>query len=134
MGLQCSQVSCPGTATTTVTGRVTAPNGLDPVYDAAVYVPATIPEFPATVQCEVCNEPLGGQPIVSTNTDVNGNFTLTNVPVTTQVPIIIQKGRFRRILHIDINGCMANSAHRRSGAPPQEQERGRSAQDGGRRR
>src|SRR6185369_12774324 len=73
-GLACNQVSCPGGGTTTVTGRVTAPNGLDPVYDAAVYVPAMIPEFPQTVQCEVCNEPLGGMPIVSTSTDVNGNF------------------------------------------------------------
>jgi len=39
-----------------------------------------------------------GKVLVTASTDVNGNFTLSNVPVTTQVPIVIQKGRFRRIL------------------------------------
>jgi hypothetical protein len=107
-GLACSEVSCPNGGSTTVSGRVTAPNGLDPVYDAAVYVPAMIPEFPTTVQCEVCNEPLGGQPIVTTNTDVNGNFKLENVPVANSVPIIIQKGRFRRKVTLDINACIDN--------------------------
>jgi hypothetical protein len=108
MGLSCNQMSCPNGGDTTITGRVTAPNGLDPVYDAAVYVPTNIPEFPGTVQCEVCNEPLGGTPIVSAATDVNGNFTLSNVPVAQQVPVVIQKGRFRRVIMMNINGCMAN--------------------------
>jgi hypothetical protein len=107
-GLACNQMSCPGGGSTTVTGRVTAPNGLDPVYDAAVYVPQQIPEFPQTVQCEVCNEPLGGMPIVTTNTDVNGNFTLTNVPVADMVPVVVQKGRFRRVITMNIQGCAAN--------------------------
>jgi hypothetical protein len=107
-GLQCEQMSCPGGGSTTVTGRVTAPNGLDPVYAASVYVPQQIPEFSGTVQCEVCNDPIGGNPIVSATTDVNGTFTLENVPVAAQVPIVIQKGRFRRILMLNINGCTAN--------------------------
>ncbi len=112
-GLECNQVSCNASdnnnlGTTTVRGRVTAPNGLDPVYDAAVYVPLMIPEFPATVQCEVCNEPLGGTPITTISTDVNGNFVLPNVPVAQQVPIVIQKGRFRRIIPLNITKCTDN--------------------------
>ena len=107
-GLECNQVTCSGGGTTSVSGRVTAPNGLDPVYDASVYVPTQIPEFPSTVQCEVCNEPIGGTPIVSTQTDVNGMFTLTNVPVAAQVPIVIQKGRFRRVIMMNINQCTDN--------------------------
>jgi hypothetical protein len=107
-GLACAQVSCPS-GTTTVSGKVTAPNGLDPVYDAMVYVPQTIPEFPSTVQCEVCNEPIGGTPVVTTQTAVDGTFTLQNVPVATQVPIVVQKGRFRRILHVDINNQCADN-------------------------
>src|SRR6478672_11218040 len=60
-GQACFQMDCgAGKPRTSVSGRVMAPNGIDPVYDAAVYVPYNIPEFPTTVQCEVCNEPVGG--------------------------------------------------------------------------
>jgi hypothetical protein len=104
-GIACYQKDCMGAPTTSVSGRVTAPNGLDPVYDALVYVPTNVPEFPAGVQCEVCNEPVGGAPIVSTHTAVDGTFTLTNVPATSQVPLIVQKGRFRKQIALNIPAC-----------------------------
>ncbi len=105
-GLECYQLDCAGQpGRTTLTGKVYAPNGIDPVYDALVYVPKTLPEFPGKVQCEACNEPIGGTPIVTTNTAVDGSFTLVNVPATAQVPIAIQKGRFRRVVNVDVTGC-----------------------------
>jgi hypothetical protein len=107
-GLHCFQKDCGSQPVTSISGRVTAPNGLDPVYDALVYVPTMIPEFPSTVQCEVCNEPIGGAPVISTNTKVDGTFKLDNMPVTSDVPVIVQKGRFRKILHLNVNGCQDN--------------------------
>ncbi len=105
-GLECYQFDCSGKAgRTTLTGKVYAPNGIDPVYDALVYVPKTLPEFPGKVQCEACNEPIGGQPIVTTNTGVDGSFTLVDVPATLQVPIAVQKGRFRRVFNVDVTAC-----------------------------
>ncbi len=105
VGLQCFQVACTNGGATTLTGKVFAPNGVDPVYDALVYVPSTLPDFPTTVQCEACNEPLGGIPIVTTKTDVEGSFTLANVPATMQVPVVVQKGRFRRVITVDVPAC-----------------------------
>src|SRR5581483_8469108 len=104
-GLQCNQVTCTGNVSTTVSGKVTAPNGLDPVAGALVYVPFSVPEFTPGVQCEACNDPIGGAPIVSTQTDVDGSFVLADVPVATQVPLVVQKGRFRRQLTLDIAAC-----------------------------
>jgi hypothetical protein len=123
-GLACFQMSCPGGGSTTISGRVTAPNGIDPVYDASVYVPTAIPEFPPMVQCEVCNEPLGGAPVVTVNTAVDGTFRLENVPVTQQVPVIVQKGRFRKILHIDVLGCVDNALTADQSRLPRSQDEG----------
>ena len=107
-GLTCFQKDCGAQPPTTVSGRVTAPNGLDPVYDALVYVPTNVPEFPPGAQCEVCGEPVGGAPIVSTHTAVDGTFVLKNVPATSKVPLVVQKGRFRRTVTLDVNACADN--------------------------
>jgi hypothetical protein len=109
MGQACFQMDCgSGKPRTSVSGRVTAPNGLDPIFDASVYVPYAIPEFPTAVQCETCNEPIGGTPIVTTQTKIDGTFTLENVPVTSQVPIVVQKGRFRRVTYLTPTACADN--------------------------
>src|SRR4051812_42498226 len=39
MGLQCQQMQCAGGGTTTLTGKVFAPNGTLPLYNAIVYIP-----------------------------------------------------------------------------------------------
>jgi len=104
-GLECYQVACTGGGTTSVSGKVMAPNGIDPVVEALVYVPRDLPEFPATVQCEACNNPIGGNPIVQAVTAVDGSFTLTNVPATSQVPVVVQKGRFRRTIMLNVTAC-----------------------------
>jgi hypothetical protein len=107
-GLACFQVDCGNGVTTTISGTVTAPNGTDPVFDALVYVPTSMTEFPPMIQCEVCSEPLGGTPLVQVVTKVDGTFTLVNVPATTAVPIVVQKGRFRKTFSIDTTQCVDN--------------------------
>src|SRR5262249_17798606 len=53
VGLQCQQVACNGGPPTTLTGRVFAPDGITPLYNAIVYVPNTPPgPFSEGVSCD----------------------------------------------------------------------------------
>ncbi len=89
------QVACDGSATTTVMGTVLAPNGGDPIYNATVYVPnGTVEPFTTGVVCGC--DPLTGDPLVQTTSALNGTFVLTNVPCGTNIPLVIQLGRWRR--------------------------------------
>jgi hypothetical protein len=117
-------MACTGGTQTTLTGKVFAPNGIDPVYDALVYVPTTLADFPKTVQCEACNEPLGGEPIVSTKTAVDGSFSLGNVPATMQVPVVVQKGRFRRVVNVDVPACASTPLTKEQTRLPKNQQEG----------
>jgi len=96
VGLQCQQMSCPGGGTTTLTGKVYAPNGTLPLYNAIVYVPNSTPAaFTDGVTCDRCNGSVSGDPVVITTTDSSGSFTLTNVPVGSNIPLVIQLGKWR---------------------------------------
>ncbi len=91
------QVACDGGATTTVTGVVRAPNGVDPLYNALVYVPnAPVAPFPAGVSCDQCGAEASGSPLVSATTGPDGTFTLQDVPAGQSIPLVIQIGRWRR--------------------------------------
>jgi len=48
------------------------------------------------VQCDTCSSLYSGTPIASAVTGANGKFTLTNVPVGVNFPLVIQTGRWRR--------------------------------------
>jgi hypothetical protein len=118
-GLCLQQVICPNPAvTTTVTGTVLAPNGVDPVYNAMVYVPngaAGAPTYGVTpftpgVHCGQCGSEVSGSPLVSTLTAVNGTFTLRNMPVGTNIPLVIQIGRWRRRITIaNVPSCVTTA-------------------------
>jgi hypothetical protein len=95
-GLCTQQVSCPGTATTTITGYIYAPNGTDPLPNVTVYIPnAPVPAFTPGVTCAVPGAPPSGSPLVGTTTGVNGEFILSNVPVGASIPIVAVTGRWR---------------------------------------
>ena len=95
-GLQCQQKTCSGGADTTVTGTVFAPNGKLPLYNAIVYVPNTKPEaLTKGATCDKCGA-VTGNPVVSAISDSSGNFTLKNVPVGANIPLVIQIGKWRR--------------------------------------
>jgi len=101
-GLCLKQVACtPSTVTTTITGTVYAPNGVDPIYNALVYIPnAAVSAFTRGVQCAPCSAGVSGSPLVSTNTGPDGTFQLQNVPAGVSLPIVIQVGRWRRQITI----------------------------------
>ena len=91
------QQTCPNGGTTSISGVVYAPNGKEPLPNAAVYIPnAAVQPFPAGVSCDTCGAAASGSPLVSAVTAVDGKFTLKNVPVGANIPLVIQIGRWRR--------------------------------------
>jgi hypothetical protein len=97
VGLQCNQVSCPGGGTTSISGTVLDPSGQLPLYDVFVYVPnGPVTPFTPGVSCTSCGATISGYPVVIALTDPKGNFTLNNMPVGTNIPLVIQIGRWRR--------------------------------------
>ena len=112
-GLCTQQTVCTGTATTSISGKVFAPNGVDPLYNTLVYVPnsAVLPfvDGVAVPHCS-CGSDVSGTPLVSTATAVDGTFTLTNMPVGTNIPLVIQNGRWRRQFVIPSVTACTNTA------------------------
>ncbi len=97
VNLECRQVACPDGGSTTVTGKVYDPSGTVPLYNAMVYVPnGQIQPFPAGVSCDRCGAVTSGSPLVITLTGSDGAFTLNDVPTGSNVPLVIQIGRWRR--------------------------------------
>ena len=100
-GLSCFQVDCAAKnlPTTSVSGTVFAPNGTLPLYGVNVYVPFADPGALALgVTCDQCVDGLPGGVLVQTTTDEAGHFTLGDLPATTNVPVVIQVGKWRRQL------------------------------------
>jgi hypothetical protein len=92
---------------TTLSGTVYAPNGTLKLYGVDVYVPKTDPgEFAEGVQCTTCEAELPGGALVQTKTNEAGHFVLENVPATTDVPLVIQIGKWRRRLTVpNVTAC-----------------------------
>ncbi len=90
-------VRCPAGQRTTVRGKVFDPAGKVPLYNVLVYVP-NAPLDPITVgpSCDRCDTPISGKPIASALSDTKGEFLLDNVPVGTDVPVVVQVGKWRR--------------------------------------
>ncbi|MBL8718766.1 MAG: carboxypeptidase regulatory-like domain-containing protein [Myxococcales bacterium] len=109
-GLRCQQTTCTGGADTTITGTVYAPNGKLPLYNVIVYVPNLTP-LPLTkgATCDKCGAVASGDPIVTALTDYQGKFTLKNVPVGSDIPLVIQLGKWRRQVKIpSVKACVDN--------------------------
>ncbi len=97
VGLECQQVTCADGGTTTLTGTVYTPKGDLPLYNAIVYVPnGPVQAFPdGGVTCDRCG-PVSGNPVASALTGPDGTFRLENVPAGSNIPLVIQLGKWRR--------------------------------------
>src|SRR5665213_2103107 len=110
VGLACQVQTCPGNTTTSITGTVYAPNGTDPLPNVTVYIPnAPVDPFTPGVSCPIVGTPPSGSPLVGTETDVNGNFILINVPVGANIPLVMVSGRWRRQMVIPGTAACVNT-------------------------
>ncbi|MEO6576786.1 MAG: carboxypeptidase regulatory-like domain-containing protein, partial [Polyangiaceae bacterium] len=97
VGLQCQQKDCGSGVSTTLSGTAFAPNGTLPLYNVIVYVPNTkLDPIPNGASCDKCGAQVSGNPVVTTLTDAKGNFSLKNVPVGKDIPLVFQVGKWRR--------------------------------------
>ena len=93
----CAQAACPGGQKTTVRGRVFDPAGRVPLYNVVVYVPnGPLDPIPTGPTCDRCDTPTSGRPVTSALSDTRGEFVLDNVPVGTDIPLVVQVGKWRR--------------------------------------
>lgn len=113
-GLCENQVYCPNNGATTLTGVVYAPNGTIPLYNAIVYVPvdpnAPLPAITDGASCDRCTDEDLGEPLVSALTNSDGSFTLRHVPAGVSFPLVIKKGKWRRVVTIPARtGCSSTA-------------------------
>lgn len=113
---KCQQVSCGAGKTTSLTGTVYDPAGKIPLYNVSVYVPNTIPQaLPQGVDCGSCST-WYTSPVVSAVTDPGGNFTITNMPVGANIPLIVQVGKWRMQYTLsNVVQCVENQAETLTG-------------------
>jgi hypothetical protein len=111
-GLTCN-VTCGGTSTS-ISGTVYDPAMLNPLYNVTVFVPSgPLQPLPAGVPtgddaCSCAALYKSGY-VTGTTTDVKGQFTLQNVPVGANVPLVLQVGKWRHVVTIpSITACQDN--------------------------
>jgi len=91
------QVRCDSGATTSISGTVYDPAGLNPLYNVIVSIPnAGLDPIPSGATCTSCDAQVSGQPIATALTDATGHFVLNNVPWGTDFPLVMQLGKWRR--------------------------------------
>lgn len=104
-GLRCRQVRCPADSspsTTSVSGVVYDPGGRVPLYNAVVYVvdESKLFQLHDRAQCESCSAHFPSGALAVGLTDSSGSFTVPNMPVGKDVPLVIQLGKWRRVVKI----------------------------------
>ena len=111
-GLCLQQVSCPVAGqTTSISGTIYAPNGVDPLPNVLVYIPnAAVDAFTPGVSCPVVGQPPSGQPIAGVTTAFDGTFSIPNVPVGVNIPLVIQTGRWRRQVVVPMTTACTDTA------------------------
>ena len=108
-GLSCQVHACT-TGSTSISGTIYDPAGVNPLYNIVAYVPNTTPDpFPAGAACAPCSALYTGDPIATALTDASGKFTITNVPDGPDIPLVIQVGKWRKQLKIpNVTRCQDN--------------------------
>jgi hypothetical protein len=106
---QCN-VSC-GTGTTSISGIVKDPAGKNGLFDIEVYVPgAALQPLEKGVGADACDcsALYKSGAVVSTITGIDGSFKLTNAPVGASVPVVVQIGKWRKLVQVKTTQCVDN--------------------------
>lgn len=100
VGLECQVPTCPPGQHTTISGKVYDPSGTLPLAHVRVFVPkAPPPQLHEGASCERCNV-LATSSITHTFTDASGGFVLDAAPAGSQIPLVLQTGKWRRQITI----------------------------------
>jgi hypothetical protein len=130
-GYQCQITNCTGVdggTPTTLTGTVYDPAGLNPIYHAYVYIPNALPLPTITTGPQL--DPCGGggnlPPAAAWYyTGPDGKFTLTNVPSGSNIPLVVQSGKWRRMVVLSsVNACTTTAVPATDTHLPQNQTDG----------
>jgi len=79
-GIQCNVDKCSGATQTSLSGVVYDPAGVNPIYNALVYVPnvTELAAVPTGASCDRCSATASGQPIATALTDDKGRLETTS--------------------------------------------------------
>jgi hypothetical protein len=126
-GWSCAVNASCGGSPTTLTGKVYDPGGTNPLYNVVVFIPNDATKLPAitpgTRTCNSCDVSIGDY-VTATTTDATGAFTLTNVPTGKGVPVVVQIGKWRRVVAVDTKNCAATSIAKGTLRLPRNQAEG----------
>ncbi len=122
--LQCNIQTCEGGTPTSISGKVLDPAGHNPLYNVVVFIPNTtngalplIPRGVNTSSCSCAELFQGEEPVVDTLTLADGTFTLKNVPSGTNIPVVVQIGKWRKeIILPTVTACQDNQVVTDGGA------------------
>jgi hypothetical protein len=107
-GWVCAVNATCGSSPTTITGKVYDPAGNNPLYNVVVFIPndpTSLPAItPGTKSCNTCDVPIGNY-VVATQTDATGSFKLEGVPTGKNVPVVVQIGKWRRMVTVSTTDC-----------------------------
>lgn len=105
------RTDCGSGPRTTVRGTIYDPAGRLPLYNVMVYVPsAELDPIVEGVSCDRCDTTASGRPVAAAITDPSGQFVMENVPDGTNIPLVIQMGKWRRqIVLPEVRPCQENA-------------------------
>lgn len=109
--LRCRKVDCPADSspsTTSVSGKVYDPAGRVPLYNAVVYVvdPSQLAPLARGAACEECSAHFPRSGVLAVDlTKPDGSFQVTDMPVGDDIPLVIQLGKWRRVVKVKTEAC-----------------------------
>ena len=105
VNLECQRPTCSGPLTS-ITGKVFDPKGEVPLYNVVVYIPnsETKPITHGAV-CETCGSTAVNPVGEAVLTNTKGEFTIPNAPAGKDIPLVIQVGKWRRELKVNVEAC-----------------------------